>query len=124
MRGGHSRFAAGNVSDAESQSYWATDDGITTPQLVLTFDKPVTFDVVSLREHLALGQRVEGWALDTWQDGAFREFARGVSIGARRLWRGDPVTTDRVRLRITQAPVTPAIAEVALHRQPAAPRSH
>jgi alpha-L-fucosidase len=63
---------------------------------------------------------VEGWALDAWQDGAFREFARGQSIGSRRLWRGDAVTTSRVRLRITQAPVAPAIAELALHREPEA----
>ena len=120
VRGRDPRFAAANVRDADSQSYWATDDGVTTPELVLAFEKPVTFDVVSLREYLPLGQRVEGWAIDAWQDGSFRELARGASIGSRRLWRGDPVTTSRVRLRITQAAIAPAIAEVALHRQPAA----
>ena len=79
---------------------------------------PSTFDVVSLREALPLGQRVEGWALDAWQDGRFREFAAGSSIGSRRLWRGDTLTTSRVRLRITRAPVAPAIAELALFLQP------
>jgi hypothetical protein len=54
---------------------------------------------------------------------SFREPARGASIGSRRLWRGDPVTTSRMRLRITQAAVAPAIAELALHRQPAAATS-
>jgi alpha-L-fucosidase len=119
VRGSDPRFAAANVRDADRQSYWATDDGVTTPELVLAFEKPVTFDVVSLREHLPLGQRVEGWAIDAWQDGSFHELARGASIGSRRLLRGDPVTTSRVRLRITQAATAPAIAEVALHRQPA-----
>jgi alpha-L-fucosidase len=118
VRGSDPRFAAANVRDADGQSYWATDDGVTTPELVLAFEKPVTFDVVSLREYLPLGQRVEGWAIDAWQDGGFRELARGASIGSRRLWRGDAVTTNRVRLRIMQAPVAPAIAEVALHREP------
>ena len=84
----------------------------------------MTFDVVSLREYLPLGQRVEGWAIDAWQDGSFRELARGPSIGSRRLWRGDAVTTSRVRLRITQAPVAPAIAELALHREPEAASGH
>ncbi len=117
VRGHDSRFAAANVRDADRQSYWATDDGVTTPELVLAFAKPVTFDVVSLREYLPLGQRVEGWAIDAWQDGSFRELARGTSIGSRRLWRGEPVTTSRVRLRITQSAVAPAIAELALHLQ-------
>ena len=78
--------------------------------------------MASLREHLPLGQRVEDWALDAWRDGSWREFARGTAIGSRRLWRGDEVTTDRVRLRVTKSPVGPAIAEVSLHLEPAEAR--
>ena len=85
--------------------------------LLATFAGPVTFDVVDLREHLPLGQRVDTWALDRWQDGAWVEFAAGRAIGNRRLWRGDAVTTDRVRLRVT-GPVCPAISEFGLYRQP------
>ncbi len=124
VRGGEARFAAGNATDGDRSSYWASDDSVTTPELVLAFDEPVTFSVFSLREHLPLGQRVEGWALDTWRDGAFHELATGASIGSRRLWRGAPVTTRRVRLRITRAPVAPAIAELALHLEPEAARRH
>ena len=102
----------------ERDTYWTTDDAVTTPELVLDLGRPVTFNVVSLREHLPLGQRVEDWALDAWQDGAWREFAKGTAIGNRRLWRGEDVTTTRVRLRITKAPVCPAISELALHLEP------
>ena len=118
MRGGDARFAAANVLDGKRDTYWTTDDAVTTPELVLDLGRPVTFNVVSLREHLPLGQRVEGWALDAWRDGAWREFAKGTAIGNRRLWRGEDVTTTRVRLRITKAPVCPAIAELALHLEP------
>jgi alpha-L-fucosidase len=118
VRGGDPRFAAANVLDARRDTYWSTDDGVTTPELVLELPRPVTFDVVSLREHLPLGQRIEGWALDAWSGGAWRELARGAAIGSRRLWRGADVTTDRVRLRITKAPVCPALAELSLHREP------
>ena len=41
-------------------------------------------------------------------------FAGGTSIGSCKLVRGKHVTTTRVRLRITQAPVCPAISEFAL----------
>ncbi|MGD0536388.1 MAG: alpha-L-fucosidase [Verrucomicrobiota bacterium] len=118
-RGGAKEFAPANVLDGDRRSYWSTDDSVTTPELVLDLGRPVTFSVVSLREFLPLGQRVERFALDQWQDGGWKEFAHGTSIGNRRLVRGDPVTTEKMRLRITQAPVCPAIAEVGLFAEPA-----
>jgi alpha-L-fucosidase len=122
VRGDDPRFAAANVLDGKRETYWATDDAVTTPELVLDLGRPVTFNVVSLREHLPLGQRVEDWALDAWKEGSWREFASGTAIGNRRLWRGEDVTTTRVRLRVTKAPVCPAIAEVSLHLEPPAAR--
>jgi alpha-L-fucosidase len=122
VRGGDSRFAAAHVLDGKRDTYWTTDDAVTTPELVLDLGRPVTFNVVSLREYLPLGQRVEDWALDAWRDGAWSEIARGTAIGSRRLWRGAVVTTTRVRLRVAKSPVCPAIAEVALHLEPAEAR--
>jgi len=118
VRGSDPRFAAANVLDGDRNTYWSTDDGVTTPELILDLGKPVTFSVVSLREFLPLGQRVEAFALDRWQDGAWQQFAAGTSIGNRRLLRIAPVTTQKVRLRITQAPVCPAIAELGLFAEP------
>ena len=59
-----------------------------------------------------------GRALDAWRDGRWNEIARGTSIGNCRLARTAPITTDRVRLRITAAPVCPAISEVGLFAEP------
>ena len=104
--------------DHNRYTYWSTDDNVTTPELVLAFSKPVTFNVVSLRECLPLGQRIEGFALDQFKDGQWVEFAKGTSIGNLRLVRGDYITTEKVRLRITQSPVCPAIAEFGLYAEP------
>jgi alpha-L-fucosidase len=117
-RAGDPRFAAANALDGKRDTYWTSDDSVTTPDLVVDLGRPVTFNVVGLREHLPLGQRIEDWALDAWRDGAWREFASGAAIGSRRLWRGEDVTTTRVRLRITRAPVCPAVSELALHLEP------
>jgi alpha-L-fucosidase len=115
VRGGHdSRFLASNVIDGRRASYWATDDQIKTPELVLDFGHDVTFNVVRLREYLPLGQRVESFAVDVWRDGGWSEFASGTSIGNCRLMRGRAVTTSKVRLRITKSPVSPAISEFGL----------
>lgn len=115
---GDRQFSSRNVIDGRRETYWATDDGLKTPELMLDLGREVTFNIVRLREYLPLGQRVEGFALDAWENGQWQEFASGTSIGNSRLVRGKSVTTKRVRLRITQAPVCPAIAELGLFVEP------
>jgi alpha-L-fucosidase len=66
-----------------------------------------------------LGQRVESFALDAWREGRWTEFAKGASLGNRRLVRlAQPVATTRVRLRLS-GPVCPAISELGLYAEPA-----
>jgi alpha-L-fucosidase len=118
QNGMDARFVPRNVLDKRRDTYWTTDDQIRTPDLTLDLGREVTFNVVRLREYLPLGQRVEAVALDQWRDGRWVEFARATSVGSCRLVRGSPITTSRVRLRITQAPVCPAVSEVALFVEP------
>jgi len=58
---------------------------------------------------------VEAFAVDKWQDGQWVEFASGTSIGNLRLLRTEPTTTTRLRLRITQSPVCPALSEFGVY---------
>jgi len=116
--GRDARFAPAHVLDGKRETYWATDDAVTTPQLTLELGREVSFNVVRLREHLPLGQRVEAFALEHWQGGGWVEFARATSVGNCRLVRSSRISTSRVRLRITQAPVCPAIAELGLFLEP------
>ena len=109
MRGGDGRFSPRNMVDGDPESYWATDDALTTPQAELIFREPVRFNVIGLREHLPLGQRVSAFAVDALVDGQWQEIGQGTSIGSRRLLRTADIETARVRLRITDAPVCPAI---------------
>ena len=120
VRGGAAQFAAANVLDDRRDTYWATDDSVRTAELVLDLGGPTTFNVISLREFLPLGQRVEGFALDRWQAGQWIEFATGTSIGNRRLLRCENITTGKVRLRITRAAASPVLAELGLYAEPAA----
>ncbi|OQW94446.1 MAG: hypothetical protein BWK77_09280 [Verrucomicrobia bacterium A1] len=122
-RGGDVRFGPGSVLDSKPGTWWCTDDAIRTAEIALDLGRPASFNVVSLREPVAIGQRIDDWALDAWRDGQWVEFARGTAIGARRLWRGaTDVTTDRVRLRILSAAACPALSEFSLHREPDAHR--
>jgi len=122
-RGGDPAFAAANVRDGWSSGrYWATDDAVLTPELIMDLGKPTTFSIVSLREHIALGERVDEWALDAWSNHGWRTFAQGTGTGIRRLWRGEPITAGKIRLRISQSAACPAIAAVAVYLEPVAIR--
>jgi alpha-L-fucosidase len=115
---GDKRFLPQNVIDGSRDTYWTTDDEVKTPALMLDLGKEQTFNVVRLREYLPLGQRVEAFALDQWRNGVWEQFAAGTSIGNCRLVRSKSITTSKIRLRIAQAPVCPAISEVSLFAEP------
>lgn len=117
-RASHERgpgFEAARVLDGDRESYWSAPDGVTTPTLTLDLAPGTRFDVIRLREYLPLGVRVTRFAVDAEIDGAWRQLAEHACISAQRILRlATPITARRVRLRILDAPVCPAIGEVAL----------
>jgi alpha-L-fucosidase len=115
VRGGSGEYNPANVADGNRNTYWSCDDTVKKAEIILEFDEPVSFNIVSLREYLPLGQRIYGWTLDSWKNGKWETFAQGASIGNRRLWRGENHKTTKVRLRITNAPVCPAVSEFGLY---------
>lgn len=123
FRGGEQKFSPLNLVDSNRDTYWTTDDGTREPEVVVRFDKPTTFNVVSLREYLPLGQRIEKFVIETRRAGQgtaanWEEIGSGTSIGNLRLIRIKPVTATELRLRITAAPVPPALSELGVYAEP------
>lgn len=116
----HSRgpgFEPARVLDGNRETYWAAPDGATSPTLTLDLKPGTRFDVIRLREYLPLGVRVTRFAVDAEFDGSWRTLAEHECISAQRVIRLDaPIAPRRVRLRIVEAPVCPAIGEFALFR--------
>jgi alpha-L-fucosidase len=122
VRGNSPDFAPAKLLDNDRYSYWATDDAVTTPELIVDLGKETRFNIIRLRENIKLGQRVEAFALDRWQGGGWQEFAAATSIGPCRLIRlPQSVTTSKVRLRITKSPVCPALSDFGLFAAPDKP---
>jgi alpha-L-fucosidase len=77
----------------------------------ISFRRPTTFNLIRIRENIALGQRIDAFTVEA--DGL--KIAEGTSIGARRLIRMEKdVTARRVALKITQSAAPPVIAEFSL----------
>ncbi len=115
VRGLSKAFRAENLLDGNPATYWATDDAVTTPEVVVEFHRPVSLNVVRLRENIHLGQRVDACVVETWKEGAWQEFGRVTSIGPCRLVRAkEIVSTTRLRLRITESSACPAMLELSV----------
>lgn len=81
--------------------------------------RPVTFDVIRLREDIARGQRIDSVLVEQATEGGWAEIARATSVGNCRLLRlPGEVTTTRVRIKMT-APAEPLLREAALFLQSA-----
>lgn len=114
VRGQSDRFAAARVNDGDSATYWATDDGVTTGFVELEWPAAIALDRVVMQEAVALGQRVEEWIVEAQIDGGWREIAKGTTIGRKRIVRVEPITAQRIRVRITRALACPTLSTVSV----------
>jgi alpha-L-fucosidase len=101
--------------DGNPDTYWATDDAIHTPELVVDFGRNLKFNIFRLREAIQLGQRIGAFAVDAWQQDSWTQIAQANSVGSCRLIRL-PATIEapRLRLRITDSPVSIALADLGV----------
>ena len=108
-------YEAAKVLDGQRDTYWSAPDGVTTPSLTLDLPPGRRFDLIRIREYLPLGLRVTRFAVDAEVSGRWQQLAEHECISAQRIIRlPQPITARRVRLRIVDAPVCPAISEVSL----------
>jgi alpha-L-fucosidase len=111
-------FGPARLVDSDRYSYWATDDAVNTPELMIDFGKLQVFNIISLRENIKLGQRIEGFEIDIWNNDKWQTIHTGTSIGAKRLIRlSSPVTAQKVRLRITASPVCIALSDLGIYAE-------
>ncbi|KAI2626074.1 carbohydrate-binding module family 32 protein [Hypomontagnella submonticulosa] len=111
IRGGDSMlYGPANVLDGNSTTYWAIDERATTGSLEIDLGDIYKVDAFITQEHIALGQRIGGYAIDAIVNDAYETLVTGTSLGYKRIDKLDtPVETSRIRLRITQTNATPLI---------------
>ncbi|MDE7388059.1 MAG: alpha-L-fucosidase, partial [Muribaculaceae bacterium] len=67
--GANRNYEAANVTDGDTGTYWATDDGVTDATLTFMFDDLTNVHYVALQEFIRKGQRVKGFTIETTTDG-------------------------------------------------------
>jgi len=72
-----------------------------------------------LQENIAEGQRVESFRLEAESGGAWKEFAKGTTVGFKRLLRFPEVKAPKVRLTIVEARTIPTFSRLGLFKMAA-----
>lgn len=108
-------YAASSAIDGRVDTFWAAAAGETTARLEVDLQGAATFDLISLQEPIALGERATEYHVEARVNGAWTTIAAGTAIGERKLYQLSPVTADRVALVITGARGAPAISELGLY---------
>lgn len=102
-------FGAGLVDAA-----WRPAPDDPEPSLEFDFPERTTVDGVILREHIALGQRLERVVVHGVVGGEERFIAETSAVGYQRILRFAPVSVDALRVRILATRGRPAIRSVAV----------
>ncbi|MBL1217428.1 MAG: hypothetical protein D8M59_08020 [Planctomycetes bacterium] len=109
------------ILDDNHDAWWATSDWEgPLPKLIITLPEPVTFNRIMLQEHIANGQHIEKFEIDsllsTNEDEGWHTVASGTTIGYKKLIRLDePVTADRIRIRILSTRVRATLSNFGLY---------
>lgn len=106
------------LADGKYDTYFTTSPKDTAVTISITFTQPQTFDVLSLQENIAVGQRVERFALEYKDGDTWKTATEGTTIGYKRLLRFTPVQSKETRLKIIASRLNPALSEIGLYKQP------
>lgn len=118
VRGNAKKFAAARAIDNDKDTYWATDDSVTTASLTIDFSKTTTFNRFLAQEYIRLGQRVKAFTVEALVDGNWEEIAKATTIGYKRILRFPSVEATQVRFTIADAKNCPVIANIGIYSAP------
>ncbi|WP_114781874.1 discoidin domain-containing protein [Botryobacter ruber] len=116
VRGGELKFGGERAIDGDVNTYWSTDDGITTGKLEIDLEEPQYIGVVELREATKPGPRVQAYKVEAQVDSDWKLLAEGTTIGNQKVAHFPTVLAWKVRLIILQASDSPAISQFSLYR--------
>jgi alpha-L-fucosidase len=104
-----------NAVDDRKETFWSplSEKG---EWLEIDLQRPTTFNVAMVQEHIAEGQRVERYRIESWDGKDWQVIARGTTIGYKKLDRFNDVKAVKVRLVIESALATPLIRAFGLYR--------
>ncbi len=114
-RGNSKLYAAANVADNNKDTYWATNDDVTTGNLIIDLGSKKTVQYITVQEYIKLGQRVKSFSVYAWKNNNWIEISKGSTIGYKKIIKIEPVETEKVKIEITASKASPLISNIEVY---------
>ncbi len=101
------------LTDGDRDTWWAADACST--EVVIGLGRDEYLGGIRIEEAIRFGQRIESFAVDVNNGGAWYEVARGTTIGAQRILPIGPTRGGAVRIRILASQAPPVLARVMVY---------
>ncbi|MCB0855115.1 MAG: alpha-L-fucosidase, partial [Bacteroidetes bacterium] len=111
-------FATSNLTDGDTDTYWATFDSVIQASVTVDFGGEITFNRVVLQEYIALGQRIKQFTLEAKTDQGWKTIAEETTIGYKRILRLPETKASELRLNILDAKACPVISNLEVYLAP------
>lgn len=123
--GANRTFDVKNALDGSTETYWATNDDVTSATITLSWEEAQNVHFVMLQEHVNLGQRVQSFTIETSADGnswSKRASSICTTIGYKRIIPlngstsnyGNGYDAKYVRITIKSAKACPTLEKIAV----------
>jgi len=121
-RGNSGSFGPKQAIDGDYNTYFATDDSISTATIEIDLGRSVDIRAVLLQEYIPLGQRVSAYSIECYDGKNWIQMASQGTIGYKKIIMGNtPVTegkdfpkTERIRLVISESRACPLINTISV----------
>ncbi|MFV0248152.1 MAG: alpha-L-fucosidase [Tenacibaculum sp.] len=111
-------YGAKLVTDKSTNTYWATEDSITTANITLAFDKAQAINRVLLQEYIPLGQRVKKFKIEAEINGSWQLIDKQTTIGYKRILRFNRVKASKVKISIEASKGAILLSNIELYNAP------
>lgn len=114
-RGEDDRFDGSQLTDGNSSTYWATDDGTTTGSIDVDLGSTQILNYLVIQEYIQLGQRIKSIAIEANVAGTWQPVTQATTIGYKRILRLNGVETNKIRINILASKACPVISNIEIY---------
>ncbi len=108
-------FAASNVVDESSDSFWAAKAGTNYAIIEIEMKDSVIFNRFLIQEPIRFGQRISEFEVSAFVNNEWRILSSATTVGYKRLLKFETTTSKKIRIIIKNSISTPAISNVGLY---------